>query len=170
MKSPIQAQPTSPQECPVILLINATPFLLSHRGIWSKMVENFRGMDMITVIYRVTLMCVAQRRGKTFQCVWLASLLNETGCALSEHPIFPPAKTQAQGLAQLFVLGFECLRRVNKAISACLLYLRTELFYLTFQFKQFPWCKRTRFDLNTLNAPQLQTQILWVMRAVCSEW
>ncbi len=118
MKSPIQAQPTSPQECPVILLINATPFLLSHRGIWSKMMKNFRGMDMITVIYRVTLMCVAQRRGKTFQCVRLASLLNETGCALSEHPIFPPAKTQAQGLAQLFVLGFECLHRVNKAISA----------------------------------------------------
>lgn len=52
------------------------------------------GYDYHYAIYRVTLMCVAQRRGTAFLCVWQASLLNETGCSLSEYPLFPPAKTQ----------------------------------------------------------------------------
>ncbi len=62
------------------------------------------GYDYCYAIYRVTLMCVAQRRGTTFQCVWLASLLNETGHALSEHP-FPDCQNSSSRLGATVCFG-----------------------------------------------------------------
>jgi len=68
-----QAQPASPQECPVILQQPCNFFQLSHHGSWSRMMENLRGMDMITNSYSHLNVCSTKERCMAFQCMWQTS-------------------------------------------------------------------------------------------------
>lgn len=87
--------PTRMPNDPVSKRINpATPFPPCHLERDDEESQR-NGYDYCFAIYSRFNVCVAQRRGTTFHCVCRASLLNETGRALSEHPCFPLAKIQA---------------------------------------------------------------------------